>query len=70
MLSFLKSCWRTSGKFKFGVIVLAIFVLLAITGPLIYKPIIGDLSPARPGVFARWIPPGPGNPAGHRWPRP
>ncbi len=64
MLSFLKSCWRTSGKFKFGVIVLAIFILLSITGPLIYKPIIGDLSPARPGVFARWVPPNPANPLG------
>ena len=64
MLSFLGSCWRTSGKFKFGVIVLAFFVILAIVAPLIYRPIIGDISPARPGQWARWMPPGPDHPLG------
>ncbi len=37
-------------------IVLAFFVLTALGAPLIYRPIIGDLSPARPGVFMRWLP--------------
>jgi peptide/nickel transport system permease protein len=64
MFSFLKSCWRTSGKFKFGVIVLTFFVVLALIAPLIYRPIIGDISPARPGEFARWVPPNPNNPLG------
>ena len=64
MLSFLKSCWRTSGKFKFGVIVLGFFVVLALVAPLIYRPIIGDVSPARPGEFSRWLPPSPQNPLG------
>ena len=64
MLSFLRSCWRTSGKFKFGVLVLAFFVVLALVAPLIYGPIIGNVSPARPGAFGRWIPAGPGHPLG------
>jgi peptide/nickel transport system permease protein len=64
MLNFLASCWRTSGKFRFGVIVLAFFVVLALVAPLIYRPIIGDVNPARPGAFPRWSPPGPGHPMG------
>lgn len=64
MLSFLGNCWRTSGKFKFGVIVLAFFVVAALIAPLIYRPIIGDESPARPGGFARWLPRSAQNPLG------
>jgi len=64
MLSFLSSCWRTSGKFKFGVAILALFALLALVAPLIYTPIIGDVNPARPGAFPRWVPAGPGHPLG------
>lgn len=64
MLRFLGSCWRTSGKFKFGVIVLTLFVLTALIAPLIYRPIIGTNSPSRPGVFRRWQPPSPANPLG------
>lgn len=64
MLAFLGSCWRTSGKFKFGVIVLAIFVVLALIAPLIYHPIIGENSPARPGMFRRWLDPSPEHPMG------
>jgi len=45
-MSFLKSCWRTSGKFRFGVVVLSIIILVALTAPLIYRPFIGDVSPA------------------------
>lgn len=54
MLNFLRSCWRTSGKFKLGTIILTLFVLIALIAPLIYRPIIGDQSPARPGLFKRW----------------
>ena len=70
MLSFLMSCWRTSGKFKFGVIVLAFFIVTALIAPLIYRPIIGDESPARPGGFARWLPTESQKSSGHGWPRP
>ncbi len=64
MLSFLGSCWRTSGKFKFGVLLLAIFLFLAVAGPLFYRPIIGKISPARPGAFGRWLPPSSKHPLG------
>ena len=64
MLSFLKSCWSTSGKFKFGVIVLTFFVVISLIAPFIYRPIIGDVNPARPGGFARWLPRSAQNPLG------
>ena len=64
MLNFIASCWRTSGKFKFGVTVLALLVLIALVAPLIYRPIIGTSSPSRPGVFPRWQPPSSTNPLG------
>ena len=64
MLSFLGNCWRTSGKFRFGVVVLVIVVVIALIAPLIYRPIIGDESPARPGSFRRWLDPSPEHPMG------
>lgn len=64
MLSFLGSCWRTSGKFRFGVIVLVVIVGIALIAPLIYHPIIGDESPARPGSFRRWMEPSSEHPLG------
>lgn len=64
MISFLKSCWRASGKFKFGTIVLGVIILLAVIAPLIYRPFIGDVSPARPGSFRRWEDPSPQHPLG------
>lgn len=64
MLDFIKNCWRTSGKFKFGVIILTALVLLALCAPLIYRPIIGNQSPARPGMFRRWEPPSAAHPFG------
>ncbi len=45
-------------------IVLTFFIVAALIAPLIYRPIIGDESPARPGGFARWVPPNPKNPLG------
>lgn len=64
MLNFLGSCWRTSGKFKVGTVILALFILTSLIAPWIYRPIIGDENPSRPGAFGRWLPPGPGNPLG------
>jgi len=64
MIRFFSSCWRTSGKFKFGVIVLSIFVFLSLAAPLIYRPIIGDTNPARPGTFRRWESPSAAHPMG------
>jgi peptide/nickel transport system permease protein len=63
-MSFLKSCWRTSGKFRFGVVVLSIIILVALSAPLIYRPFIGDVSPARPGSFRRWEDPSAEHPLG------
>jgi peptide/nickel transport system permease protein len=55
-MGFLLACWRTNGKFRFGVIVLGIMLILALTGPLIYGSILKGVSPARPGTFGRWLP--------------
>jgi peptide/nickel transport system permease protein len=63
-MQFLINSWKNSGKFKFGVIVLVVLVLIAVCAPLIYRPIIGDVSPARPGVFQRWLPASPQHPLG------
>lgn len=64
MLRLLRSCWRASAKFRFGVVLLAILVFVALIAPLIYRPIIGDVSPARPGTFAYWLPCSPQHPLG------
>ncbi len=63
-MRFLTNTWKSSGKFRFGVIVLAILIFIAFIAPLIYRPIIGDVSPARPGVFPRWLPASAANPLG------
>lgn len=63
-MRFLTNTWKSSGKFRFGVIVLGILVFIAFIAPLIYQPIIGNASPARPGVFARWLPASAQNPLG------
>jgi peptide/nickel transport system permease protein len=55
-MRFLSNTWKSSGKFRFGVIVLAVLVLIAFAAPVIYRPIIGDANPARPGLFQRWLP--------------
>jgi peptide/nickel transport system permease protein len=55
-MGFLLACWRTNGKFRFGVIILALMVLLALIGPLLYSPIMKGENPARPGTFPRWLP--------------
>lgn len=53
-MRFLAQSWKTSAKFRFGVIVLGLLVLLALISPLIYRPFIGDISPHRPGSFPYW----------------
>lgn len=63
-MRFLTNTWKSSGKFRFGVIVLAVIVFIAFIAPAIYRPIIGDASPARPGVFPRWLPASEKHPLG------
>jgi len=60
----LRICWRSSGKFRVGVIILGTLIALALLAPLIYRPIIGDVSPARPGMFSMWQPPSAAHPLG------
>ncbi len=55
-MKFLLSCWRTNGKFRFGVSIMVILIIIALIGPLIYGPILKGMSPARPGTFQRWMP--------------
>lgn len=64
-MRFISSSWKSSGKFRFGVITLAIFIFVALIAPFIYRPIIGNVaSPARPGMFRTWEQPSPKNPLG------
>lgn len=63
-MRFLTSSWKSSGKFRFGVITLAIIIFIAFIAPLIYRQIIGNASPARPGMFRTWEPPSAKNPFG------
>jgi peptide/nickel transport system permease protein len=64
-MRFLANSWKSSGKFRFGVITLAILILIAVIAPLIYRPIIGPTtSPARPGMFRTWEPASAKNPLG------
>jgi peptide/nickel transport system permease protein len=64
MIKFLGNCWRSSGKFRFGVVILIAMILLSLIAPLLYRPIIGNESPARPGMFRRWEPPSASHPLG------
>jgi peptide/nickel transport system permease protein len=63
-MRFLLQSWKASGKFRFGVVTLALFVLIAMAAPLIYRPIIGGANPSRPGLFATWQPASAKNPLG------
>jgi peptide/nickel transport system permease protein len=64
MITFVKNCWRSNGKFRFGVVLLSAIILLALNAPLLYHPIIGKESPARPGMFRRWEPISAAHPLG------
>ncbi len=63
-MRFLINCWKGSGKFKFGVIVMGLLIFIALIAPLIYGPILKGNSPARPGTFPFWLPPSPQHPLG------
>jgi peptide/nickel transport system permease protein len=56
-MQWLLNCWRTSTRFRLGVIVLLAFIVLAIIGPLLYGPLLrGDdfsKNPALAGNFRR-----------------
>lgn len=55
-MKFLAACWRSNSKFRFGTIVMATIIIVALIGPLLYSPILKGESPARPGTFGRWLP--------------
>ena len=55
-MNFLAACWRTNGKFRFGVSIMAILIIIALISPLIYGPILKGVNPARPGTFPYWMP--------------
>ncbi len=63
-MRFLVQSWKVSAKFKFGVIIIGVLVVLAVIAPLIYTPFTQGQIPARPGVFAPWIAPSPQHPLG------
>src|SRR5690242_12770307 len=63
-MRFLANSWNSSGKFRFGVIVLGILVILALIAPLIYNPFTNGQIPARPGVFVPWMRASPQHPLG------
>lgn len=64
MISLLVNCWRSSGKFKFGVIVLAVLVAVALLAPLLWRPFIGDRNPAVGGQWPAWDAPSAEHPLG------
>jgi peptide/nickel transport system permease protein len=60
-MRWLLNCWKTSLRFRLGVILLLCFIVLALIGPLLYGPTFRGsqfaVNPALPGTFRRWIPP-------------
>lgn len=63
-MNFLISCWRTNGKFRFGVSIMAILIVIALISPLIYAPFVNGMNPARPGTFRQWLPKSSQHPLG------
>lgn len=57
-MTWLRNCWKTSFRFRVGVLLLLFFILLAVFGPLIYGPLFRgkafDINPAVAGNFKRW----------------
>jgi peptide/nickel transport system permease protein len=64
MIRLLINCWRTSGKFKVGTIVLVLLIVVALAAPLLWRPFIGDKNPGLGGSFRAWDPPSPQHPLG------
>ena len=64
MIRLLTNCWRTSGKFKAGAIVLALLTIVALAAPLLWRPFIGDRNPGLAGSFRAWDAPSPAHPLG------
>lgn len=58
-MAWILNCWKTSPRFRTGVMLLLFFILLALFGPLIYGPLLRgdefDINPANPGNFRRWL---------------
>lgn len=57
-MTWLLTCWKTSARFRLGVLILVFFVMLALIGPLLYGPLLRgsefNINPASPGNFRRW----------------
>jgi len=67
-MRWLLSCWKTSPRFRIGVVLLLSFIILALAGPLIYGPLLRGpqfaINPAVPGAFGRWLPSSAEHPLG------
>lgn len=64
MIRLLINCWKTSAKFKTGVIVLGVLFAIALAAPLLWRPFIGDRNPGLAGSFRPWDSPSPAHPLG------
>lgn len=57
-MTWLRNCWKTSFRFRVGVLLLLAFIVLAAIGPLLYGPLLRgpafNINPASPGNFRRW----------------
>jgi peptide/nickel transport system permease protein len=63
-MSLFVNCWRTSAKFRFGVIVLLTLIVVALLAPLLWRPFIGDRNPAVGGQWPAWDAPSAQHPLG------
>jgi peptide/nickel transport system permease protein len=59
MLRSFAGVWRGSGKFRLGVTILVVLVVLALAHPLISALLFGDVDPMEMAVDAPWQIPGP-----------
>jgi peptide/nickel transport system permease protein len=64
MIRLLLNCWRTSGKFKVGTVVLVLLIAIALCAPLLWRPFIGDNNPSLGGAYPAWDEPSPQHPLG------
>ncbi|HEU5087936.1 MAG TPA: ABC transporter permease [Roseiflexaceae bacterium] len=58
-MGWIRTCWKTSFRFRMGVFILLFFAILAAAGPLLYGPLLRgpefNINPASPGNFRRWM---------------